>query len=44
MLYATSRQSLRNALNPHTSIHADDPSDIEWKNVLAEASGHKAVK
>jgi len=44
MLYATTRQTLKNALNPHTSIHADDKGDLEWKNVLAEASGHKATK
>ena len=42
MLYATSRQTLKNAINPHTSIHADDKSDIEWKNVLKEASSGKA--
>ncbi|KAL1954834.1 hypothetical protein VTO42DRAFT_522 [Malbranchea cinnamomea] len=44
MLYATSRQTLKNAINPHTSIHADDKADIEWKNVLNEASGRKATK
>ncbi|KAI1912965.1 hypothetical protein LOZ53_001058 [Ophidiomyces ophidiicola] len=44
MLYATSRQTLKNALNPHTSIHADDKSELEWKSVLSEASGRKATK
>ncbi|EEP79260.1 conserved hypothetical protein [Uncinocarpus reesii 1704] len=44
MLYATSRQTLKNAINPHTSIHADDKAELEWKYVLAEASGHKATK
>jgi cofilin len=43
MLYATTRQTLKNALNPHTSIHADDKAEIEWKNVLSEASGRKAT-
>ena len=44
MLYATTRQTLKNTLNPHTSIQADDKADIEWKNVLSEASGRKAIK
>jgi cofilin len=44
MLYATTRQTLKNALSPQTSIHADDKSELEWKNVLSEASGHRAVK
>ncbi|KAI9374150.1 hypothetical protein BJX61DRAFT_541082 [Aspergillus egyptiacus] len=42
MIYASTREVLKNALNVHTSIHADDKSDIEWKTVLAEASGGKA--
>lgn len=44
MLYASSRETVKNALNLSTSIHADDKSDIEWKTVLAEASGGKAGK
>lgn len=44
MIYASTRENLKNALNIHTSIHADDKSDIEWKTVLAEASGGKAGK
>ncbi|KAE8376916.1 cofilin [Aspergillus bertholletiae] len=44
MIYASTREVLKNALNIHTSIHADDKSDIEWKTVLAEASGGKAGK
>lgn len=44
MIYASTRENLKNALNIHTSIHADDKSDIEWKMVLAEASGGKAGK
>ncbi|KAK2766211.1 hypothetical protein FQN54_007727 [Arachnomyces sp. PD_36] len=44
MLYATTRQTLKNAINPHTSIHADDKDELEWKHVLAEASGNKAIR
>lgn len=44
MIYASTRENLKNALNIHTSLHADDKSDIEWKTVLAEASGGKAGK
>ncbi|KAJ5091958.1 cofilin [Penicillium alfredii] len=44
MIYASTREVLKNALNIATSIHADDKSDIEWKAVLAEASGGKAGK
>ncbi|KKK16854.1 hypothetical protein P175DRAFT_0497777 [Aspergillus ochraceoroseus IBT 24754] len=42
MIYASTREVLKNALNVVTSIHADDKSEIEWKAVLAEASGGKA--
>lgn len=42
MIYASTREVLKNALNVVTSIHADDKSDIEWKTVLKEASGGKA--
>ncbi|KAL1847713.1 hypothetical protein Plec18167_009320 [Paecilomyces lecythidis] len=44
MLYASTRENLKNALNIHTSIHADDKADIEWKTILGEASGGKAGK
>ncbi|KAJ5152142.1 cofilin [Penicillium capsulatum] len=44
MIYASTREVLKNALNVSTSIHADDKSDIEWKAVLSEASGGKAGK
>ncbi|KAB8258773.1 cofilin [Aspergillus pseudonomiae] len=44
MIYASTREVLKNALNIHTSIHADDKGDIEWKTVLNEASGGKAGK
>ncbi|KAJ5894207.1 cofilin [Penicillium taxi] len=42
MIYASTREVLKNALNVANSIHADDKGDIEWKAVLAEASGGKA--
>ncbi|KAL5343006.1 hypothetical protein BJX70DRAFT_355429 [Aspergillus crustosus] len=42
MIYASTREVLKSALNVHTSIHADDKSEIEWKALLAEASGGKA--
>jgi cofilin len=41
MLYATTREVLKNAVNVAQSIHADDKSDIEWKSVLAEVSKGK---
>ncbi|KAL4894741.1 hypothetical protein BDV59DRAFT_163658 [Aspergillus ambiguus] len=44
MIYASTRENLRNALNIHTSIQADDKGDIEWNTVLKEASGGKAGK
>ncbi|OOQ85466.1 putative glutathione S-transferase [Penicillium brasilianum] len=44
MIYASTREVLKNALNLSASIHADDKSDIEWKTVLFEASGGKAGK
>lgn len=44
MVYASTREAFRNALNIQTSIHADEKSEIEWKAVLAEASGGKAGK
>ncbi|KAJ5635935.1 cofilin [Penicillium longicatenatum] len=42
MIYASTRENLKNALNIASSIHADDKGDIEWKTVLSEASGGKA--
>ncbi|KAJ5995299.1 cofilin [Penicillium waksmanii] len=42
MVYASTREVLKNALNVANSIHADDKSEIEWSAVLAEASGGKA--
>ncbi len=42
MIYASTREVLKNALNVHSSIHADDKGDIAWKTLVAEASGGKA--
>lgn len=44
MIYASTREVVKNALNVHNSIHADDKSDIEWMSILHEASGGKAGK
>ncbi|GLA12841.1 hypothetical protein AnigIFM62618_009356 [Aspergillus niger] len=38
MLYASTKEQLRKALDVKVSIHADDVHDIEWKTVLREAS------
>ncbi|KAL2847209.1 cofilin, actophorin [Aspergillus pseudoustus] len=42
MLYAATKEQLRRALDVKVSIHADGPSDLEWKTVLKEASGGRA--
>ncbi|PYH87093.1 cofilin, actophorin [Aspergillus uvarum CBS 121591] len=39
MLYASSKEQLRRALDVKISIHADNVHDIEWRTVLREASG-----
>ncbi|PWY83840.1 cofilin, actophorin [Aspergillus sclerotioniger CBS 115572] len=39
MLYASTKEQLRKALDVKVSIHADDLHDIEWKTVLRGASG-----
>ncbi|KAE8377114.1 hypothetical protein BDV26DRAFT_293541 [Aspergillus bertholletiae] len=41
MLYASTKEQLRNALDVKLSIHADTPDEIEWKTVLSVASGGK---
>jgi cofilin len=41
MLYASTREVLKNAVNVVQSIHADSPADIEWKTVLADVSKGK---
>ncbi|KAJ5776192.1 uncharacterized protein N7511_001203 [Penicillium nucicola] len=42
MLYACSKEQLRKALDVSISIHADSRDELEWKQVLKEASGGKA--
>lgn len=42
MLYATTKEQLRNALDIKLSIHADAPDDLEWRNILSVASGGRA--
>ncbi|RDW74642.1 actin-binding ADF family protein [Aspergillus mulundensis] len=39
MLYASTKEQLRRALDVKVSIHADEPHDLEWKNVLSVACG-----
>ncbi|KAL3462825.1 cofilin, actophorin [Aspergillus heterothallicus] len=43
MLYAATKEQLRRALDVKVSIHADGPSDLEWKTVLKEASGGRVM-
>jgi cofilin len=43
MLYASTMESLKKALNIGIFIHADDQEDIEWQEGLVKAaSGGKA--
>ncbi|KAJ4259746.1 hypothetical protein NW762_007677 [Fusarium torreyae] len=42
MLYATTMENLKRAVNIGLFIHADGPEDIEWEEVLKTASGGKA--
>lgn len=42
MLYASTREVLKNAVGVVESIHADDTSEIEYKSVLAQVSRKKA--
>ncbi|KAF5865896.1 hypothetical protein ETB97_001964 [Aspergillus alliaceus] len=42
MLYASTKEQLRNAFDVKLSIHADTPDEVEWKIVLSVASGGKA--
>ncbi|OJJ37101.1 hypothetical protein ASPWEDRAFT_26516 [Aspergillus wentii DTO 134E9] len=41
MIYASSREGFKTALNVSNSIQADDKDEIEWKNIVSEASGGK---
>ncbi|KAF4438415.1 cofilin [Fusarium austroafricanum] len=42
MLYASTMEYLKKAVNIGVFIHADDPEDIEWEEVVKTASGGKA--
>ena len=44
MLYASTMESLKKALNIGVFIHADDQEDIEWPELIQAASGGKAKK
>ncbi|PYH48093.1 actin-binding ADF family protein [Aspergillus saccharolyticus JOP 1030-1] len=41
MLYATTKEKLRNAVDIKLSIHADTPDELEWRNIVSLASGGK---
>ncbi|BCS25437.1 actin-binding ADF family protein [Aspergillus puulaauensis] len=41
MLYASTTEQLRRALNVRVSIHADDPHDIEWKAIMSHMLGRR---
>ena len=41
MIYASTKEQLKNALDIKLSIHADSLDEIEWKSVLNVASGGK---
>lgn len=41
MIYASTKEQLKNALDIKLSIHADSLDEIEWKFVLNVASGGK---
>lgn len=44
MVYASSRETLKNALNGIAmSWQANDPSELEWTDLLKEASKGKGV-
>jgi cofilin len=42
MLYASTMEYLKKAVNIGTFIHADDQEDIEWEELVKTASGGKA--
>ncbi|PYI31869.1 cofilin, actophorin [Aspergillus indologenus CBS 114.80] len=39
MLYATTKELLRNALDIKLAIHADTPDELQWGNIVSVASG-----
>lgn len=42
MLYASTMEYLKKAVNMSVFIHADDQEDIEWEELVKAASGGKA--
>lgn len=42
MIYASTKEQLRKALDIAVSIHAEELEDLEWNTVVSEASGGKA--
>jgi len=42
MLYASTMEYLKKAVNMSVFIHADDQEDIEWEGLVKTASGGKA--
>ncbi|THC98269.1 hypothetical protein EYZ11_002271 [Aspergillus tanneri] len=42
MLYASTTEQLKNALNIKVATHADIVDDLKWKTMLTAASGGKA--
>lgn len=41
MLYASTKEQLRRALDVKVSIHADDAHDIEWKAIMSQVLGRR---
>ncbi|OQE20476.1 hypothetical protein PENSTE_c013G00587 [Penicillium steckii] len=42
MIYASTKEQLRKALDIAVSIHAEELDELDWKEVVREASGGKA--
>lgn len=42
MIYASTKEQLRNALDVPVSIHAETLDELDWKMIVSEASGGKA--
>lgn len=43
MIYASTKEQLKNALDVKLSIHADSSDEIEWKSMVNMASGGKCL-
>lgn len=43
MIYASTKEQLKNALDVKLSIHADSLDEVEWKTMLSVASGGKCL-